>query len=189
MARKRIKDLDLASSTTGSEFVAIDAQGFSSAKKVALSSIVPYLGQSYCSWGLTDESGTFETSFPGADTYTNLIVGSSIAFAVNTSDFSVSSVGVVTYTGTATKPFLILVGADVFGTNNDDIQFAIVKVNTVLAGGIAACVLPSGSKSESVFLAAATTLSTNDTIRIRVKNVAATNNIHTIAASFSIVSL
>ena len=188
MARKRIKDLDLASSTTGSEFLAIDAQGFSSAKKVALSSIVSS-ASSYCSWGLTDESGTFETSFPGANTYTNLIVGSSIAFAVNTSDFSVSSVGVVTYTGTATKPFLILVGADVFGTNNDDIQFAIVKVNTVLAGGIAACVLPSGSKSESAFLAAATTLSTNDTIRIRVKNVAATNNIHTVAASLSIVSL
>jgi hypothetical protein len=188
MARKRIKDLDLASSTTGSEFLAIDAQGFSSAKKVALSSIVGS-ASSYCYWGLTDESGTFETSFPGANTYTNLIVGSSIAFAVNTSDFSVSSVGVVTYTGTATKPFLILVGADVFGTNNDDIQFAIVKVNTVLAGGIAACVLPSGSKSESAFLAAATTLSTNDTIRIRVKNVTATNNIHTVAASLSIVSL
>ncbi|NBW17593.1 MAG: hypothetical protein EBR82_57415 [Caulobacteraceae bacterium] len=188
MARKRIKDLDLASSTTGSEFLAIDAQGFSSAKKVALSSIVGS-ASSYCSWGFTDEGGTFETSFSGVNTYTNLIVGGSIAFAVNTSDFSVSSTGIITYIGTATKPFLVLVGADVFGTTNNDIRFAAVKVNTVLAGGVASCVLPSGSKSESVFLAAATTLSTNNTIRIRVKNVAATNNIHTIAASLSIVSL
>lgn len=188
MARKRIKDLDLASSTTGSEFLAIDAQGFSSAKKVALSSIVGS-ASSYCSWGLTDESGTNQTAFLGANAYANLNVGSSIAFAVNTSDFSVSSAGIITYTGTATKPFLILVGADVYGNNNEDIRFAVSKVNTILAGGIASCVLPSGNKSESVFLTAATTLSTNDTIRIRVKNVAATNNIYTIAASLSIVSL
>lgn len=144
---------------------------------------------SYCSWGFTDETGTNQTAFAGANTYANLNVGNSIAFAVNTSDFSVSSAGIITYTGTATKPFLILVGADVYGTNNDDIRFAVSKVSTILAGGIASCVLPSGSKSESVFLAAATTLSTNDTIRIRVKNVAATNNIHTVAASLSIVSL
>lgn len=188
MARKRIKDLDLASSTTGSEFVAIDAQGFSSAKKVALSSVVSS-ASSYCSWGFTDESGTFETSFLGANAYANLNVGSSIAFAVNTSDFSVSNTGIITYTGTATKPFLILVGADVFGTNNEDIRFAVSKVNTILAGGIASCVLPSGLKSESVFLATATTLSTNNTIRIRVKNVTQSNPIYTIAASLSIVSL
>ena len=188
MARKRIKDLDLATSVSGSEFLAIDAQGFSSAKKVALSSIVS-AASSYCSWGLTDETGANQTAFAVVNTYENLNVGSSIAFAVNTSDFSVSSAGIITYTGTATKPFLILVGADVYGTNNDDIRFAAVKVNTVLAGGVASCVLPSGSKSESVFLAAATTLSTNDTIRIRVKNISATNHIHTIAASLSIVSL
>jgi hypothetical protein len=187
MARKRIKDLDLASSTTGSEFLAIDAQGFSSAKKVALSSIVG--SASYCSWGFTDESGANQTAFAGTNTYANLNVGSSIAFAVNTSDFSVSNGGIITYTGTATKPFLILVGADVFGTNNDDIRFAVTKVSTFLTGGVASCVLPSGSKSESVFLAAATTLSTNNTIRIRVKNITATNNIHTVAASLSIVSL
>lgn len=187
MARKRIKDLDLASSTTGSEFVAIDAQGFSSAKKVALSSIVS--SASYCSWGFTDESGTNQTAFIGANAYANLNVGSSIAFAVNTSDFSVSNTGIITYTGTATKPFIILVGADVFGANNDDIRFAVSKVSTILEGGIATCVLPSGLKSESVFLAAATTLSTNNTIRIRVKNITNTNHIHTIAASFSIVSL
>jgi len=188
MARKRIKDLDLASSTTGSEFVAIDAQGFSSAKKVALTSVVSS-ASSYCSWGFTDESGTNQTAFIGANAYANLNVGSSIAFAVNTSDFSVSNTGIITYTGTATKPFIILVGADVFGANNDDIRFAVSKVSTILEGGIATCVLPSGLKSESVFLAAATTLSTNNTIRIRVKNITNTNHIHTTAASLSIVSL
>jgi hypothetical protein len=144
---------------------------------------------SYCSWGFTDESGANQTAFAGTNTYANLNVGSSIAFAVNTSDFSVSNGGIITYTGTATKPFLILVGADVFGTNNDDIRFAVTKVSTFLTGGVASCVLPSGSKSESVFLAAATTLSTNNTIRIRVKNITATNNIYTVAASLSIVSL
>jgi hypothetical protein len=188
MARKRIRDLDLAASVSGSEFLAIDTAGYSAAKKVAITSLVG-VSSSYCSWGFTDEAGTNQTAFATANTYVNLNVGSSIAFAVNTSDFSVSSAGIITYTGTATKPFLILVGADVYGTNNDDIRFAVVKVSTVLTGGIASCVLPSGSKSESVFLAAATTLSTNETIRIRVKNLSATNHIHAVGASLSIFSL
>ena len=153
MARKRIKDLDLASSTTGSEFVAIDYTGYASAKKIALSSIGGGGSATmYVGWGFTDESvSPPQTNFLSTNAYTNLNVGSSIAASANSGDFTVSNAGVITYTGATTKLFHVTVNASLDGQNGDEIRVAITKNLTPVVGALSGDIM-SNNKSVGVFV-------------------------------------
>lgn len=191
MARKRIKDLDLASSTTGSEFVAIDYTGYASAKKIALSSIGGGGSATmYVGWGFTDESiSPPQTNFLSTNTYANLNVGSSIAASANSGDFTVSNAGVITYTGATTKLFHVTVNASLDGQNGDEIRVAIIKGNsTTMAGAISGDIMSNG-KSVGSFVQGLISLSTGNTLTIKVKNMTDTHHVHTVSAGMCVVSL
>lgn len=185
MARKRIKDLDLASSTTGAEFVAIDATGYAAAKKLPLSSISTL----YAGWGTTDESITPpQTNFLASNTYENLNVGSSIVASANSGDFTVSNAGVITYTGATTKLFHVTVNASLDGQNGDEIRVAITKNLTPVAGALSGDIM-SNSKAVGAFVQCFVSLSTGNTLTIMVKNMTDTHHVQVISAGMCVVSL
>lgn len=188
MARKRIKDLDLASSTTGAEFVAIDATGYAAAKKLPLSSING--GASlYVGWGTTDEGiAAPQTNFLATNTYVTLNVGSSIAASANSGEFTVSSAGVITYTGATTKLFHVTVNASLYGQNGDEIRVAITKNSTPVAGGISGDIM-SNNKSVGVFVQCFVSLATGNTLTIRAKNMTDTHHVNVMSAGMCVVSL
>ena len=188
MARKRIKDLDLASSTTGAEFVAIDATGYAAAKKLPLSSING--GASlYAGWGTTDEGITPpQTNFLSSNTYTTLNVGSSITASANSGEFTVSSAGVITYTGATTKLFHVTVNASLYGQNGDEIRLAITKNLTPVAGGISGDIM-TNNKSVGAFVQCFVSLATGNTLTIRAKNMTDTHYVEVMSAGMCVVSL
>ena len=190
MARKRIKDLDLASSTTGAEFVAIDATGYAAAKKLPLSSISGGGSATlYAGWGTTDEGmSPPQTSFLSTNTYENLNVGSSITASANSGDFTVSNAGVITYTGATTKLFHVTVNASLYGQNGDEIRVAITKNLTPVAGALSGDIM-SNSKAVGAFVQCFVSLSTGNTLTVRVKNMTDTHYVQVMSAGMCVVSL
>lgn len=190
MARKRIKDLDLASSTTGAEFVAIDATGYAAAKKLPLSSISGGGSATlYAGWGTTDEGiSPPQTIFAALNTYANLNVGSSITASANSGDFTVSNTGIITYTGATTKLFHVTVNVSLDGSNGDEIRVAITKNSTFVAGALSGDIM-SNNKAVGAFVQCFVSLATNDVLRIRVKNVSNTQTVGTVSAGMCVVSL
>ena len=190
MARKRIKDLDLASSTTGAEFVAIDATGYAAAKKLPLSSISGGGSATlYAGWGTTDEGiAAPQTNFLGTNAYETLNVGSSITASANSGEFTVSSAGVITYTGATTKLFHVTVNASLYGQNGDEIRVAITKNSTPVAGAISGDIM-SNNKSVGVFVQCFVSLATGNTLTIRAKNMTDTHHVNVMSAGMCVVSL
>lgn len=190
MARKRIKDLDLASSTTGAEFVAIDATGYAAAKKLPLSSISGGGSATlYAGWGTTDEGvSPPQTNFLSNNTYAILNVGSSITASANSGHFTVSNIGVITYTGATTKLFHVTVNVSLDGSNGDEIRVAITNNSTFIAGAISGDIM-SNNKAVGAFVQCFVSLATNDVLRIRVKNVSNTHPVETVSAGMCVVSL
>lgn len=191
MARKRIKDLDLASSTTGAEFVAIDYTGYASAKKLPISSIGGGGSAAmYVGWGFTDESlSPPQTNFLSTNTYANLNVGTGITASANSGDFTVSSAGVITYTGATTKTFHVTANVSLAGQNGDEVRVAIIKgVNTTTAGAISGDIM-SNNKSVGSFVQGFISLSTGNVLSIKVKNMTDTHHVSTVSAGICVVSL